>query len=191
MLTVNSPTDGSISADLEAIAARLAALRPAVDVHITPERVARYLTAIADTPAPSTTASAMRAPVLRELLEKDGAFANQRLRLDANFRNTSSTVMLTGNPVIYKPLWYFAHLDTISYLVKQFDGERYPLVPFCYHLTSNGRRDARCYRFDLWQQRYFVAAEGWLESNNGIAFFRSADPGVNLQPGDRVVPVTR
>lgn len=191
MLTVNSPTDGSISADLEAIAARLAALRPAVDVHITPERVARYLTAIADTPAPSTTASAMRAPVLRELLEKDGAFANQRLRLDANFRNTSSTVMLTGNPVIYKPLWYFAHLDTISYLVKQFDGERYPLVPFCYHLTSNGRRDARCYRFDLWQQRYFVAAEGWLESNNGIAFFRSADPGVNLQPGDRVVPVTK
>jgi hypothetical protein len=190
MLNTNSPADRSTPGYLDGFAERLAALRPAIDAYITTERVARYLTAIADTPAPSTTASAMRAPILRELLVEDGALANARISLDVNFRNTASTVMLTGNPAIDKPLWYFAHLDTISYLVKQFDGERYPLVPFCYHLTSNGRRDARCYRFDLWQQRYFIAAEGWLESNNGVAFFRPADPAASLQPGDRVVPVT-
>ncbi|MDB5524094.1 MAG: hypothetical protein JWM58_1857 [Rhizobium sp.] len=190
MLNINHLSDRSIPDYLEGFAERLAALRPAIDAHITMERITRYVTAIADTPAPSTTASAMRAPVLRELLVADGALADARITLDVNFRNTASTVMLTGDPAIDKPLWYFGHLDTISYLVKQFDGERYPLVPFCYHLTTNGRRDARCYRFDLWHRRYFIAAEGSLESRDGTAFFRAADPAIRLQPGDRVVPVT-
>ena len=56
-------------------------LRPIVDAYITGERMARYLKAIADTPAPSTAASAMRAPVLRELLEADKALGS-RLALE-------------------------------------------------------------------------------------------------------------
>lgn len=191
MLNRTSHADQSMPAYLDGFAERLAALRPAIDAHITPERMVRYLTAIADTPAPSTTASAMRAPVLRDLLAADGVLSDGKLTLDANFRNTASTVMLSGSPSADKPLWYFAHLDTISYLVKMRDGERYPLVPFCYHLTDNGRRDAHCYRFDLRRGCYVIAAEGWLESEDGAVFFRSAAPSAQLQPGDRVVPVTR
>ena len=190
MLNASSNTDRSAHGHLDGLESTLARLRPAVDAHITPERIARYLTAIADTPAPSTTASAMRAPVLRALLDADGALTDGRLTLDTNFRNTASTVMLSGDPAADKPLWYFAHLDTISYLVKAFDGERYPLLPFCYHLTQNGSRAARCYRFDLWQNRYFVAAEGRLESEEGVPFFRPADAAIRLEAGDRVVPVT-
>ena len=191
MLNTDSVSERSIQNRLASLTVRLNVLRPKVDAYITTERVARYLTAISDTPAPSTAASAMRAPILRDLLIEDGALINARLSLDSNFRNTASTVMLSGTGMVDKPLWYFAHLDTISYLVKQFDGDRYPLVPFCYHLTSNGRRDACCYRFSLLQGRYLIAAEGWLESNNGAPFFRSADPKARLQPGDRVVPVTK
>ncbi len=149
--------------EFDGLAGKIAALRPAVDAHITSERVARYLTAIADTPAPSTAASAMRAPVLRDLLRGDGV-RGEKVRLEPNFQNTASTVMLTGTGSEHKPLWYFAHLDTISYLVQSLDDRRYPLTPFCYHLTENGSRPARAYRFDLRQGRYVVAAEGQIES---------------------------
>lgn len=162
-------------------------LRPTVDAYITGERMARYLKAIADTPAPSTAASAMRAPVLRELLEADHALG-ARLALDVNYANTSSTVILTGADSGAKPLWYFAHLDTISYLAGPPGGERQPLIPFCYHLTEEGRRDALCYRFDLQSGRY-VASEGFLESEQGKPYFRPADPSFRLGSGDRVVPV--
>ncbi|MEW9804685.1 hypothetical protein [Mesorhizobium marinum] len=164
-------------------------LRPLVDSYITGERIARYLKVLADTPAPSTAASAMRAPVLRELLEGDGAHG-KRLALDANHGNTGNTVILTGSAAGSKPLWYFAHLDTISYLAGPADGDRQPLVPFCYHLTQDGRRDALCYRFDLQCARYMVAADGFLESEAGRPYFRPNNPGFRLVSGDRVVPVT-
>lgn len=164
-------------------------LRPIVDAYITGERMARYLKAIADTPAPSTAASAMRAPVLRELLEADKALGS-RLALDANYANTGSTVILTGADAGAKPIWYFAHLDTISYLAGPADGERQPLIPFCYHLTQEGRRDALCYRFDLQSARYMVAADGFLESEAGRPYFWPTNPSFRLRSGDRVVPVT-
>lgn len=163
-------------------------LQPAVDRYITGERVARYLKAIADSPAFSTAASAMRGPVLRELLEADGALTTG-LALDTNYLNTAGTVILTGAAREAKPLWYFAHLDTISYLVSPADGQRFPLVPFCYHLTEEGRRDALCYRFDLQGARYVVVAEGFLESEAGLPYFRPKDPSFSAESGDRVVPV--
>ncbi|MEP7457452.1 hypothetical protein [Phyllobacterium sp. SB3] len=169
---------------------QLRGMQPGVDAYITPERVARYLTAIADTPAPSTAASAMRAPVLQQLLNGDGALNNGQLVLDSNFRNTASTVMIAGDQSGSMPIWYFAHLDTISYLTRPFDGRRFPLVPFCYHLTVGGRRLAQAYRYDLLNERYSVVDEGWIESESGKAFFRSTDQLTRLRPGDRVVPVT-
>jgi putative aminopeptidase FrvX len=175
---------------LEDLRSKLKALQPAVDRHITRERLVRYLKAIADTPAPSTAASAIRGPVLRELLRQDGAL-DARLTLDTNFANTAGTVILTGDRLADKPLWYFAHLDTISYLVRPVEGERYPLIPFCYHLITDGLREARCYRFDIATARYVVAAEGQLESQSGEPFFRPADPATPIMPGDRVVLATR
>lgn len=184
-LLPNSPPLASI---LSALDADIGKLQPAVDRHITRDRIGRYLRAIADTPAPSTAASALRSPVLRQLLDLDGALGD-RLTFDANYSNTGSTVILTGKASASKPLWYFAHLDTISYLVRPAVGERYPLVPFCYHLTEEGQRRALCYRFDLGSARYVAVADGVLESEAGIPYFRPTDPDVGIESGDRVVPV--
>ena len=171
------------------IAARLRHLRPLVDRHVTRERVRRYLRALADTHAPSTAAAALRLPVLRRLLREDDVFAGGRLTLEADFRATGSPVILTGDPDAPKNLWYFAHLDTISYLVQPFDGARYKLVPFCVHLTSDGVRDARAYRYDLARDAYDVVAGGLLESVAGVPWFRPAASAPPLRAGDRVVPV--
>jgi hypothetical protein len=177
------------SSALDALAVSLAALRPLVEDHITPERVLRYLQALADTPAPSTAASAIRAPVLRDLLKQDGALTSARMSLDPNFLNTGSTAMLTGSRESVKPLWYFAHLDTISYLIQPRKSGRYPLVPFCFHLTGDGIRGARAFRYDLASNRYHICAEGDLVSETGIPYFAPHDSSADLRQGDRVVPI--
>jgi len=176
--------------DADGLHAALHALQPDVDHTITRERVRDYLRALADTPAPSTAAAAMRVPVLRRLLQQDGAFESGRLHLHADFGNTGSPVILTGSADPAKPLWYFAHLDTISYLVQPFDGERIPLVPFCYHLVVDGIRSACAYRYDLARNAYMMLTEGTLESDAGNPFFRPAAPDILLRAGDRVVPVS-
>ena len=175
---------------IDGLMAALQALQPDVDRTVTRERVRRYLSALVDTPAPSTAASAMRVPVLRNLLDEDGAFAQSRLHLHGDFGSTGSAVILTGSRDGPKPLWYFAHLDTISYLVQPLDDERYPLVPFCYHLMQAGACTARAYRYDVSRDAYAVTSEGRIESEAGAAFFRPADTSIPLRPGDRVVPVT-
>lgn len=191
-MTGRAASSGSLApraAALDALDGDLRRIRPAVDAFVTEDRVTRYLAALSETPAPSTTATAMRGPVLHDLLARDGAFSTGRLQFDANFGGTGSLVVTTGDGRAGRPLWYFAHLDTISYLVQPFDGERHPLVPFCYHLTDSGWRTARAYRYDLATGRYAEAATGRLESDGGAPFFRP-DPGTGpLQPGDRVVPV--
>ena len=190
MRNSNLSSLASIADHLANLSEKLRDMQPGVDAYITPDRIARYLTAIADTPAPSTAATAMRAPVLQDLLRSDGALKDGQLVLDSNFRNTASTVLIAGDQSLPKPLWYFAHMDTISYLTRPFDGRRFPLVPFCYHLTINGTRQAQAYRYDLLNERYFVVDDGWIESELGNAFFRPKDQSTRLRPGDRVVPVT-
>ena len=175
---------------LEALDARMRELRPAVDRHVTRDRVRRYLAALVDAPAPSTAAAAFRAPVLRRLLDEDGAL-DGKLRLDADFGGAGSAVVLTGGSRASKPLWYFAHLDTISYLIQPVDGERVPLVPFCAHLMADGAScAAHAYRYDVDANRYSICARGRLESEAGAPFFRPDTPGCELRPGDRVAPVS-
>ncbi|MBN9070193.1 MAG: M20/M25/M40 family metallo-hydrolase [Rhizobiales bacterium] len=188
MLKISEAAQHSLSSGLQDLGAGIDALRPMVDRHITRDRVERYLKAISDTPAPSTAASAMRAPVLRALLDEDGALGG-RLDLDANYANTGGTVLLTGAAAKAMPLWYFAHLDTISYLVSRSGGGRHRLVPFCYHLTRDGRRDALCYRYDLHGGGYRAVAGGFLESDAGTPYFRPAEPSFVPERGDRIVPV--
>ncbi|WP_027133011.1 hypothetical protein [Geminicoccus roseus] len=167
----------------------LEALRPSVDAHITLERVRRYCFAIADTPAPSTAAAAMRTPVLKRLLSGDGALPQAGLHLKENFENTGSTVILTGDDRLAKPVWYFAHLDTISYLIQPRQGDRHPLVPFCYHLIEEGSRPAEVYRYDLAGNGYRRVGTGQLVTSDGEPFFHPDDPGQPIRVGDRVVMV--
>ncbi len=171
--------------DLENLDRTLAGLQGRVERHITRARVRRYLSALVDMPAPSTFAGPMRVPVLRRLLAEDRAFTT-RLHLHGDFRRTGSPVILTGANEVAKPLWYFAHLDTISYLVQPFDGVRYPLVPFCVHLIRDGARPAQAHRFDLACNALVPIAQGRLESDDGAASFRPVDGAPPLRPGDRV-----
>jgi hypothetical protein len=167
----------------------LSGLTPLVDRYVTRDRVRRYIMALASTPAPSTAATAMRLPVLKKLLEDDGAFLNGKLRLEGDFGGVGSPVILTGSSSKEKPLWYFAHLDTISYLVQPAQGERTPLVPFCVHLMRDGTCDANAFRYDFETNSYLVVAKGRLESVDGVPFFRSDGLHEPLRPGDRVAPV--
>ena len=176
--------------DLESLNTTFAALRPRVEAYITRDRVRRYLIALSDAPAPSTFAAAMRVPVLRRLMDADGALSSDRLTLHGDFGRTGSPVILMGSAEPTKPLWLFAHLDTISYLVQPAAEARYPLVPFCAHMIRNGRRPARVYRFDPARNAFGVVGQGQLESEDGTPFFRSDDLGPQLRPGDRVVPFT-
>lgn len=181
------PANGS-SAVLASIPAAVEALRPKVDAYITTERVRRYLSRLCDTPAPSTAACAFRVPVLKALLREDGALDMPGLVLRENFENTGSPVFLTGAPEAPKKLWYFAHLDTISYLVQPRAGISYPLVPFCYHLITDGVRPARAYRYRLAENRYEVLAEGELRSVGGNPSFHPVTSAATIGPGDRIVP---
>jgi hypothetical protein len=162
-------------------------LQPLVDAHITSDRLRRYVTSLSNAAAPSTAASAIRNSILKDHLREDGAFRSGRLHFYENFAQTGSTAILTGTRDSQKPLWYFAHLDTLSYLVQPKQGGRYPLVPFCHHLVRDGSRQAAVYRFDLAADEYLIVATGHLESEDQHPFFVSEDGSVQLRPGDRVV----
>jgi putative aminopeptidase FrvX len=162
-------------------------LQPLVEAHITPERLRRYVASLSSAAAPSTAASPIRNPVLKEQLREDGAFKSECLHFHDNFANTGSTAILTGSSDSQKSLWYFAHLDTLSYLVQSRQGARYPLVPFCHHLVRDGYRQAAVYRFDLAKGDYLVVANGRLESEDDRPVFTPENSSVRLRPGDRVV----
>jgi hypothetical protein len=173
--------------DTTDIKASFEQLRPLVDAHVTPERMRRYLKAVSEIPAPSTAATALRTPMLRHLLAEDGALEDPGLHLVEDFAGSGSTVILTGSRDHSKPVWYMAHLDTLSYLVLPKRHAHYPLVPFGYHLLQEGSRTAWAWRYDLATNRYGVVAEGIIENVNGAPVFRPSDDSIWLGPGDRVV----
>ena len=162
-------------------------LQPLVDAHITLERLRRYLISLSNAAAPSTAASVIRNSILKEHLRDDGAFKSGHLHFHDNFGNTGSTAILTGSSDFQKPLWYFAHLDTLSYLVQPRQGAHYPLVPFCHHLIRDGSRQAAVYRFDLSKGQYLIVANGRLESEDQRPFFKPENSSLQLRPGDRIV----
>ena len=166
---------------------RCDAIRERVETWCERERLMRYLRALADTPAPSGISSLMRTPVLRGLLEQDGSLEGDSLSLDADYEGTGTATLSCGNGA-RSGLWYIAHLDTISYLVQPSLHGRHPLVPYCYHLTEVGERQAQVLRYDLETGAFSICAEGRLISDeDGPCFV--PDGGAILQAGDRVFPV--
>lgn len=169
------------------LAADLANLRPLVDSHITVERLRHYITSISSIAPPSTAASVLRGPILRQLLQEAKALDNDNLHFHQNYQNTGNSLILVGKKNSRKKLWYLAHLDTVSYLVQPKQQARYPLVPFCHHMIKNGKRSAIAYRFISSSAKYEIIARGYLESEDSQPFFRPENEGLYLRPGDRVV----
>ena len=167
--------------------ARLSALQPLVDSYITVERIRRYVASISSVAPPSTAASSLRGPILKELLNDVKALENDNLHFRLNYEKTGNCIILTGTKNVRKKLWYIAHLDTVSYLVQPKHQSLYPLVPFCHHMIQNGKRFAVAYRFIPSNSRYEIVARGCLESEDFHPFFRPESGDFNLKPGDRIV----
>lgn len=163
----------------------MAEMHSAVEGAVTTDLVRTLMAEISSRPAPSSAASAFRGPLLRELLAQY-APGEKNLRLDLDLAGTGSAAILTGAGE-EKPLWYLGHLDTISYLVHPRVGDRYPLVPYCYHLMEDGERPGSAWRFDLGSGRYISVASGAIISERGKASFRPSDGAEPLRTGDRVV----
>jgi hypothetical protein len=176
-----------LSSSVSPGSAPLSVLQPLVDSHITVERIRRYVSSISSVGSPSTAASFLRGPILRELLEETRALQSDNLQFHQNYEQTGNCLIFTGQKNIAKKLWYIAHLDTISYLVQAKQHSRYPLVPFCHHLIQNGKRLAVAYRFVPSNSRYEIVARGCLESEDFHPFFCPENRDANLKPGDRIV----
>lgn len=160
-------------------------IRDTVEAGITTDLVRSLLAEISECPAPSSAASAFRGPVLRDLLRRHVPDL-KGMSLSLDLEGTGNAAILTGT-ARDKPLWYLAHLDTISYLVHPKVNGRYPLVPYCYHLMDDGRRRGSAWRFDLARARYVAVSRGEIVSEAGNASFEPFDTAVNLGAGDRVV----
>src|ERR1700753_1545809 len=93
------------------LATDLANLRPLVDSHITVERLRHYITSISSVAPPSTAASVLRGPILRQLLLEAKALGNDNLHFHLNYQNTGNSLILVGKKNSRKKLWYLAHLD--------------------------------------------------------------------------------
>ncbi len=160
-----------------------------INEYITKDKILSYIKRIADTPAPSTTSSYTRGTLIQDLLEEVN-FEEENLHYYKDYKNTGNSLILTGDNSNNKPLWLFAHLDTISYLIQPKKGDFYPLVPFCYHLLNDKRElPAALIRYDTDKECYFKAASGLIFNINDKPYFKLNDDydEVELKPGDRIV----
>lgn len=158
-----------------------------LDERITAEALYRYLKPIADTHAPAQSVPWTRARVIEDLLIADGMLERKTTRYFRNYKNTGNAVYLLGEEDSRKDVWLLAHLDMITYLIEAGSEGKYELMPICYHLVEEGRREAVALRFDLKMMKYSIVAEGELISHGSGAppEFRT-DAKVALEPGTRV-----
>ena len=161
-------------------------LFPRLAEELTLERAHRYLAALEAVPCPSQTARWTRIPAIEALLRADGVIAPPRVVWDGNYGGTGNAALILGRRLKTKRVWILSHLDHISYLVEPGDGERYPLLPLCYHMQQSGRRPAVALAFDLGRQALAVQARGAIEVENGAVRFMVGEGGP-LAPGMRVV----
>lgn len=158
-----------------------------IEEYIREDIILDYLIRIMETPAPSTTASMTRGRLIKNLLSKNNFLETTSLSFFQNYKKTGNTVIFTGSLKEKKPLWYFAHLDTISYLIKTKQNNEYILTPYCYHLLEESRKvPAGVLRYNIQKNRYENIIDGILFNNDeGNPCFKTKKP-VNLQSGDRV-----
>ncbi|MFN8591183.1 MAG: hypothetical protein U0031_06925 [Thermomicrobiales bacterium] len=99
---------------------------------------------------------------------------------------TGNAALVVGATPHQPRVWLLAHLDQISYMVDPGDGDRYPLVPFCYHMQRAGARPGLALGFDLARGALTVRARGEIVVDGATVSFVIQEGGP-LGPGDRVV----
>ena len=153
---------------------------------INEEALYRYLKVVADTYAPSQSTSRTRAKVIETLLEEDGYLGKRNFKFVRNFNNTGNSTILLGDDDANKQVWLLAHLDQITYLIEKDLGDRYSLMPICYHLMENGERNAVALAFKLDTNKYHVIDKGKILSLDQDHVFYLPEKKLDLQHGVRV-----
>ncbi|MGH2618037.1 MAG: hypothetical protein ACRDJC_22645 [Thermomicrobiales bacterium] len=153
---------------------------------ITLDRAHRYLAALESVSAPSQTVRWTRAPVVESLLREDGLLDAPRVVWHRDLAGSGNAALLLGRDPHRKRVWLLGHLDQISYLVDPGEGDRYPLMPLCYHMQQEGRRPAVALAHNLRQGALVVQARGVIAVENSSVFFVVREGGP-LGPGTRVV----
>ena len=153
---------------------------------ITPERAFAAFKQISDTRAPTLMARHTRGRVIEGLLgaaQRDGSCA-AGLRYLHNLHGSGAVALSLGASEC-KPIWCFAHIDTISFLSGALGAEGYALTPFCEAKQSDGRRAAHAMALDPDSHALSTIAHGWLVTRNGAHFFDT--PVRDLPLSTRVV----
>lgn len=153
---------------------------------ITPANLHRYLKKIADTYAPSQSVTWTRAAVLEKLLAEDGYLNKDNFGIQRNFKNTGNTVIFLGSDNVNKQVWLLAHLDQITYIIEKDLGDRYLLMPICYHLLENREQDAVTLAYDFEKKTYMIADRGKVISTEENTAFYIPGSDKKLHPGMRV-----
>lgn len=177
--------DDAVVAEIAAALDAHPALNAQMAAEITLERAHAVLSALEAVPCPSQTARWTRTPVVEGLLREAGMLNARRVEWFPDYQGTGNAVLLLGQRQ-RKRVWILSHLDNISFLLDPGEGNRYPLIPFCYLMQQEPSRPALALGYDLGQKAFVVRAHGAIEMCGGKAIFVAAD-GEPLTPGTRVV----
>lgn len=137
---------------------------------VTPERAFDVFRQLADTYAPSLTTRHTRAPVLAALFQsaqEEGLYENA-VEFEVNYLQTGVAAAKLGPPNEAK-IWSISHLDNISYLTENREGDGYPLTPFCQSRQNPGSRPGVALSFDSKNGQASIIANGELVTGNRSA----------------------
>jgi hypothetical protein len=153
-------------------------LLPILDEIVTAEAYFDLFKQLSDNYSPTLTVSRVQGPLAESLLADTKCNANP-VRVEQNLRGSGSIGLVLGKEPA--PIWLSAHADICSYLTGEWDGQRYPLTPFCMHRARPGRRDAMALGAPQGRGPLPRLSEGVMvtEPDGGI-FFETADSNLPL-----------
>lgn len=147
---------------------------------VTTDRIIETLMLIADTPAPSQTASATRGRVIEELARHRGLLASGGQYVPDAF-GSGGDLLEAGTGGVR----FITHIDEISYVLAGASSDgRWPLVAYCYHLADGKRPAAVIRHSDV--DGYQIFSKGVVDEFESQLFYQTEDR-VLLEGGDRII----
>lgn len=110
-----------------------------LDRMVTPEACFDLFASLSDNYSPTLTVSRVQGPLVEALLA-EGVGSASPVRVERSLRRSGTIGVIVGEEPA--PIWLSAHADICSYLTGAWNGNAYPLTPFCMHRARPGRRPA-------------------------------------------------
>ncbi|MEM7347984.1 MAG: hypothetical protein AAF485_27440, partial [Chloroflexota bacterium] len=106
---------------------------------ITPHTFFTIFQQLSDNYSPTLTVSRVQGALVEQIM-KDSSADQRQVQIDRNLYRSGTIGVRVGQ---LKPaVWLSAHADICSYLTGPWDGQGYPVIPFCSHPNVPGRRPA-------------------------------------------------